>query len=195
MVNKHRIIHRDIASRNVLITANNVAKLADFGMAVPLSAITSDYALNASVLDGKSGAESHDLSLESSDLFEVSPKTSVSNPKQSWRRHFVTCNTFFPSSARTSLALRARTARSRWPQKHFFLLIPFSPLSFFLFPFSPVFFLVPGINSNFWFHNTNFDKILVSSRNTVPQANFFYFWTNDFSLEHRWRPWLNRWNS
>ena len=81
MVNKHRIIHRDIASRNVLITANNVAKLADFGMAVPLSAITSDYALNASVLDGKSGVESHDLSLESSDLFEVSPKTSVSNPK------------------------------------------------------------------------------------------------------------------
>ena len=39
-----RIVHRDIAARNVLLDANEVCKLADFGQAVALADIGKDYA-------------------------------------------------------------------------------------------------------------------------------------------------------
>ena len=43
-ISSHRIVHRDIAARNVLLDANEVCKLADFGRSVALNDLRKDYA-------------------------------------------------------------------------------------------------------------------------------------------------------
>ena len=43
-ISSRRIVHRDIAARNVLLDANEVCKLADFGRAVALADIGKEYA-------------------------------------------------------------------------------------------------------------------------------------------------------
>lgn len=68
LVNKHRIIHRDIASRNVLVNSKHICMICDFGMAVPLSSFTKDYELNRASLTIEKEYEKNKPTIDSNKL-------------------------------------------------------------------------------------------------------------------------------
>ena len=112
---------------------------------------------------------------------------------QSWRRHFVTGSTFFPHPlARLSRFALGRLALAGLKHSFFLAFIFFLLFSFYFFSFLSPFCFSCYNKKIFRVYNTIFDRFLVIHRNKAPPANFLIFDTNDFCLEYRWRPWLNR---
>ena len=100
LLERHNIIHRDLATRNVLVTENNVAKLCDFGMAVVLSTITKAYELNGNNFDGKSSSDEEanvtnvtNPTTNKSSTEPTNPSTNISTKKYStFKSHSVDSN-------------------------------------------------------------------------------------------------------